>query len=161
MENKEQTSPSDISLIHLVIKQPNPKSKSTDLSSSMNISVDSVENIVLITSEDSPNRLLVSLTAIKRMTRSKEKEKERHYSGHEASFEEKRWRAMNQEEFIYEEAKKAWEVGKKLGLLSKFRMRRWLCKLKVWKERIELRHKEGSLRPSQVWNQVFNENFKF
>lgn len=35
------------------------------------------------------------------------------------SFEEKRWVAKQENEEISEEARKAWEVGKKLGLLSK------------------------------------------
>lgn len=51
------------------------------------------------------------------MARSKKKEGK--LSKANKSFEERMWKVKEEEEEIFEEARKAWETRKKLGLLSK------------------------------------------
>lgn len=47
------------------------------------------------------------------------------------SVEEKRWKAKKNEEHISEEARKAWEVGKRLGLISKVSDERMINQIKT------------------------------
>lgn len=92
--------------------------KSNPISSeSMNTSFDSQENIEDLSTDSTPCRLPTSITAVKNLARIK-KNPRRKISG-KRSFEEKRWKAKEKEEKLSEEARQAWEVGKKLGLTSK------------------------------------------
>lgn len=59
--------------------------------------------------------LPASIAEVKKLARAQKKSGEKFYN----SFEEKRWRKMKRVEEIFEEARQAWEVGDRLGLLSK------------------------------------------
>lgn len=70
-----------------------------------------------LSESESQAPLPASIVEVKRLARTKKSMRKQ--SSSRKSFEEKRWKAKKREEFISEEARKAWEVGKKLGLLSK------------------------------------------
>lgn len=53
------------------------------------------------------------------MNLARTKKTPRKMSSSKKSYEEKRWKAKEKEKKLSEEARQAWEVGKKLGLISK------------------------------------------
>lgn len=86
-------------------------------SESMDTSGDSRDNLVILSRDDSPIRLPPSLVDVKNLARTKKGVVLS--STVKKTFEEKIWKVKSQEHHISEEARHAWEVGKRLGLTSK------------------------------------------
>lgn len=81
----------------------------------METGFDSLEKSSDFTTGASPPSLPSSIVAVKKLARSKKVMGKKVVQ----SFEEDRWDEKRENDEISEEARKAWEVGKKLGLLSK------------------------------------------
>lgn len=110
-------------------------------SESMVMGFDSPEKSTDCISEALSPRLPSSLVEVKRIARSKKK-----LGGilkGIKNFEESRWEEKEESEEISEEARKAWETGKKLGLLSK-------VSDEIMCSQIELLEKEDRARAKQL-----------
>lgn len=108
---------------------PNFLNQNSEAVVSMDTSASSTIRIENLSEPGSSINLPASITAVKKLARSKKNIKMQ--SNTKKSVEEKRWKAKKKEEIISEEARQAWEVGKKLGLISKVSDERMINQIKL------------------------------
>lgn len=119
--------PTNLDKQKLLYQQGNPVSSSNknslenqihsnnEMSKTMSTGESSLGKSTEISIGGSQPCLPTSIVEVKKLARAQKKLGEKFSS----SFEEKRWRVKKREEEVSEEARQAWEVGKRLGLLSK------------------------------------------